>query len=244
MRTNSVPSSKNAALETDYLSIIDRYDKDAQSRFPVRLGHLIALLDPEPRDILGQLFMQLELGNDRTGQFVTPPEICELMAQFMFGNSVSDTFSSEEFVMVCEPACGAGGMMLAFAKIVIEAKRDPGRAMWVQCQDIDRVAAMMCFLQLSLWNIPAVVIVGNTLTCEVREVFYMPAHRIGFWDAKLAQRVSVQRANEHSDESEKGTTDTTPTALSSLRRTKCDLWLKASYSGSILASKAIILLPT
>ena len=183
---NSVPSPKNAALEAEYLAIIDRYDKEAQSRFPVLLGHLIALLDPEPRDILGQLFMQLELGNDRTGQFFTPPEISELIAQMTFGEVVAS--STEEFVTICEPACGAGGMVLAFAKVVIAAKKNPAKAMWVQCQDVDRVAAMMCFLQLSLWNIPGVVLVGNTLAGEVREVFYTPAHRMGFWDVKLRRR--------------------------------------------------------
>jgi hypothetical protein len=47
--------------------------------------------------------------------------------------------------------------------------------MWAQCQDTDRVAAMMCCLQLSRWNIPAVVIVGDALAMEAREVVCPPA---------------------------------------------------------------------
>jgi len=54
--------------------------------------------------------------------------------------------------------------------------------MWVQAWDIDRTAALMCYLQLSLWHIPAEIIVGNTLSLEVREVFYTPAHYMGNWD--------------------------------------------------------------
>jgi hypothetical protein len=121
-----------------------------------------------------------------------------MIARVMFGESVSERLANggEEFVTVGEPACGAGGMALAFAKVVIAAKRDPARAMWAQCQDVDRVAAMMCYLQLSIWNIPAVVIVGNTLTMEVREVFYTPAHRLGFWNAKLARRWSKETGVE------------------------------------------------
>lgn len=46
----------------------------------------------------------------------------------------------------------------------------------------------MCYLQLSLWNVPAVVIVGNTLAMEVREAFYTPAHYLGFWSARLRRR--------------------------------------------------------
>ena len=181
---NSVIPSKS--LEDEYLAVIDRYDKKAQTAFPVLLAELIVLLDPEPRDILGQLFMQFELGNDRTGQFFTPPEISELIAQMTFGEAVAS--ATEEFVTICEPACGAGGMVLAFAKVVIAAKKNPAKAMWAQCQDVDRVAALMCYLQLSLWNIPAVVIVGNTLAMEAREVFYTPAHRLGFWGVKLRRR--------------------------------------------------------
>ena len=44
------------------------------------LGILVALLGAEPKDILGQLYMSLELGNTNTGQFFTPPEVSELMA--------------------------------------------------------------------------------------------------------------------------------------------------------------------
>lgn len=61
-----------------------------------------------------------------------------------------------------------------------EAKKNPAQAMWARCQDIDRVATMMCYLQLSLWSIPVMVIVGNTLAMEAREVFYTPAHRLRF----------------------------------------------------------------
>jgi len=187
---NALPSMKNAMLEAEYLEIIARYDAAAQQAFPKLLAELVRLLDDEPRDILGQLYMQLELGNERTGQFFTPPEISELMARMSFGDAITAKVGTgtEEFVTLCEPACGAGGMVLAFVKVMIEAELNPARAMWVQCQDIDRVAALMCYLQLSLWNIPGVVIVGNTLAMEAREVFYTPAHRMGFWDMKLARR--------------------------------------------------------
>lgn len=195
---NALPSMKNAALEAEYLEIIARYDAEAQQAFPKLLAELVKLLDDEPRDILGQLFMQLELGNERTGQFFTPPEISELMARMSFGDAITAKVSTgtEEFVTLCEPACGAGGMVLAFVKVMIEAELNPARAMWVQCQDIDRVAALMCYLQLSLWNIPGVVIVGNTLAMEAREVFYTPAHRMGFWEMKLARRRERERTQE------------------------------------------------
>ncbi len=53
----------------------------------------------------------------------------------------------------------------------------------------------MCFIQLTLWNIPAVVVVGDTLANEEREVFYTPSHYLGFWDVRL-KRDSRLRAAE------------------------------------------------
>ena len=78
--------------------------------------------------------------------------------------------------------------MLAFVKVMLSHGHDPAKRLWVQCQDVDRTAALMCYLQLSLWNVPAVVIVGNTLAMEVREAFYTPAHYLGFWGARLRRR--------------------------------------------------------
>jgi hypothetical protein len=175
---------KSATLEAEYLSIIGRYDRVAQQAFPKLLGELVKLLDPEPRDVLGELYMSLEFGNTHAGQFFTPPEVLRMMAEL----AISEQLDTHEFITISEPACGSGGMVLAIAGAMLEAKRNPAEVMWVECQDVDRSVAMMCYVQLALWNIPGVVIVGNTLAMEVREAFYTPAHWLGFWDAKLKRR--------------------------------------------------------
>lgn len=48
------------------------------------------------------------------------------------------------------------------------------------------LAALMAYVQRSLWNVPAEFVVGNTLSLEVREVWWAPALHLGFWTAKLA----------------------------------------------------------
>ena len=105
-----------------------------------------------------------------------------------------------EIVTLQEPACGAGGMVLAFVKVMLSHGHNPAERMWAHCQDVDRLAALMCYLQLALWNVPAVVVVGNTLALEVQEVFYTPAHYLGFWDSRLRRR----HEEEEKDAGEKG----------------------------------------
>lgn len=178
------------ALEAEYLAIIGRYERADVDRFPKLLAELIEILEDEPWDALGQLYMELGIQSEHVGQFFTPPEVSELMARLTYGETLASL--KQPFVTVQEPACGAGGMILAFSKVLIEAGHNPAEKMWTYCQDIDRTAALMCYLQLSLWNIPGVVVVGNTLAMETREVFYTPAHYLYRWDDRLAIRRSIE----------------------------------------------------
>ena len=114
---NSFRGPRYDELEAEYLQIAGRYDRDELDGFARLLGILVALLDAEPRDILGQLYMSLELGNVHTGQFFTPPEISEIMARITFGDGAE--YADKPFITLSEPACGAGGMVLAFVKVML-----------------------------------------------------------------------------------------------------------------------------
>lgn len=186
---------KDEAREQEYLEIIRRYDRDDQQAFPQLMAHLIGILDVEPRDVLGQLYMELEVASKDQGQFFTPPELSELMARLSYGPELANL--KKPFVTVSEPACGAGGMILAFVKVMIGHKLDPSQRLWTQCIDVDRLAALMCYVQLSLWNVPGEIIVGNTLSWEIREVWYTPAHYLWLWEYRLRRT-----ASEETDESE------------------------------------------
>lgn len=175
------------AREAEYLNIIGRYERADQQQFPKLMALLVTLLDEEPRDILGPLYLELEIGRKDSGQFFTPPALSEAMARLTLPDLVAH-LAREPYLTLQEPACGAGGMVLAAVKVVIDAGYDPSRCLWVQAVDVDRVAALMCYVQLALWHVPAQVVVGNTLTLETREVWHTPAHYMGFWEAKLAKR--------------------------------------------------------
>lgn len=178
---------KEPTREEEYLRIIAAYKKPDQEAFPKLFGCLIEALDEEPRDILGPLYMELEIANKDAGQFFTPPELSELMANLTFGDELSK-LESQPFITAGEPACGAGGMVLALVKVMIGAGHNPADKLWVQCIDVDRLAALMCYIQLSLWNVPAEVIVGNTLSWDIREVWYTPAHHLGLWKYRLRRK--------------------------------------------------------
>ena len=173
------------AREQEYLALINSYDPPDRNRFTQLLGELVTILEPEPRDALGPLYMALEIASKDQGQFFTPSEVSDAMAQITFAD-LESRLKTEPFITLSEPACGAGGMVLSAVKRVIQGGHDPALRMWVQCIDIDRLAALMCYVQLSLWNVPAQVIIGDTLRWQHREQWFTPAHYMGGWRARLA----------------------------------------------------------
>jgi hypothetical protein len=174
--------------EQEYLSIIKAYKPDDQRAIPKLFAFLVAALDEEPRDVLGPLYMELEIASKDQGQFFAPPELSEMMARMTVAPDLVSKLEHQPFITAGEPACGAGGMILALVKVMTEAGYDPARKLWVQAIDVERMAALMCYIQLSLWNVPAEVIVGNTLSWEIREVWYTPAHHLHLWKYRLKRQ--------------------------------------------------------
>lgn len=184
---------KEPGREEEYLQLIRQYKKTDQEAFGKLLGCLVAALDEDPRDILGPLYMELEIANKNVGQFFTPPDISDLMARLTFSDQMSK-LEDQPFITAGEPACGAGGMILSLIKMMIAVGHNPADKIWVQAIDVDRMAALMCYIQLSLWNVPAEIIVGNTLTWDIREVWYTPAHHMGLWKYRLQREPDSLRA--------------------------------------------------
>lgn len=185
---------KLESLENEYLQIVGKYKKEEVNLFCELLGNFIQLLDVEPRDVLGSLYMELDLGNTNNGQFFTPHDLSLFLAKINYGDELENF--TKPFVTLSEPACGAGGMILAFANEMLKKGHNPAEKLWVQAIDIDRLAGFMCYLQLSLWNIPAQVIIGNTLTMKFREIYYTPAYYLYHWESRLLLRESIERVQE------------------------------------------------
>jgi hypothetical protein len=103
-------------------------------------------------DILGELFMRLDVNSVRAGQFFTPFPIAEFMAKVTFDK---ETFMGQVqekgCVTVCDPACGSGVMLLAFAKVVHDALGRKGTGkLELYGMDTDIRCVLMCRIQLRL----------------------------------------------------------------------------------------------
>lgn len=190
--SNSVDLRQRDEREKRYLDIIGRYSKSDQQLFPRMLACLVNELEDKPSDVLGKLFGELDLGSDARGQFFTPYEVCQLMADMTIGDPahLRATVERQGFATVMEPACGAGAMLIAFTESARKHGINPQRHLHITAQDVDQRAVHMTYLQLSLLHIPATIMLGNTLALECREIWNTPAHILNGWTWRLKTKDS------------------------------------------------------
>lgn len=189
--------------EKEYLSLINRYTKTEQQIFPELFAKLVETLEEDPeQDFLGEMFMALELGSHWKGQFFTPYSICQLMAAMTI-DSRADQIAARGWTSINDPCCGAGALLIAARNEMVRRGIGFRQALYV-AQDIDRTAALMCYLQLSLLGCAGYVVTGDTLTqpsvsptgslllitpAEGQEVWLMPA----FYDDVWVYRIQFEK---------------------------------------------------
>ncbi|MHA0962807.1 N-6 DNA methylase [Enterobacter cancerogenus] len=174
--------------------ICAKYSESDISNLHALFGLMVCALEAKFHDFLGAIFMELELGDDRNGQYFTPYNVQSLLAKLLRAD-VDETIRREGFVTVSDPASGAGGMIVAYAEYLLEAGYNPSEQMFGSCIDIDPIAADMAFIQLSLLGIPAEVVTGNTLTMQLNRVRYTPVYYINNFEKRLEEqrRIAAMR---------------------------------------------------
>ena len=198
--------------EKRYHDIIGQYSKSEQAVFPELVGILVMALEREPeQDFLGEMFMALELGSHWKGQFFTPYSVCKAMAKINVQDA-RDKIGMKGYVSVNDPACGAGATLIA-ARNALELDGIGGTQAFFVGQDLDRTAAMMCYIQLSLLGCAGYVVIADTLIhpvtgpmlwpnlTEHQDAWFMP---LNFIDPVWALRWSrtLWRGVDYEDEAD------------------------------------------
>lgn len=144
--------------EEDYLQTIKPYGEDGKI-FPQLAGILTGLMEDNMRDHLGEIYMELGGENKNAGQFFTPFPVSEVAGILVLNYDAE----RRETVKLNEPSCGSGGMIIATAKSMKKNGINYQHLLRVVAQDLDWKAVYMCYVQLSLLGINAVMVQGDTL---------------------------------------------------------------------------------
>jgi hypothetical protein len=135
--------------EPEYLEEAKRWKPEQLQSFSHALATLVDEMEDRPyADLVGRFYQeeaQSKGARDGGGEFYTPACISKLLAQLTVGDPPADRPMAE----------------------VLKERGISVSRMRATCIDVSRVACDMCFLNLSLWGIPAQIVHGNSLSLEV-----------------------------------------------------------------------------
>ena len=175
--------------EADYLETISRYDAGEAALFTEAYHTFIEEAERNPHcDILGPLWLDStsKWSKQARGEFYTPPELCRLIARMTF--DMEEAIASGRPVRICEPACGAGAMILAAAELFAP---DHWHLPRFTAIDLNPVACDMTFINTTLWSVPCEVICGNALFLRGDEPRQLNLHwlRVGEEEHRRVGRI-------------------------------------------------------
>ena len=133
-------------------------------------GQLLLDMEDRPyRDLLGPAYMAVahKLDRDSGGEFFTPYALSRFLAEMKLGKDPREAFTPGKILMCGEPACGSGGMILAFTEVLVDGGVSPLHTSW-EARDISDLSCYAAFVNTTLWGIPTRIICGNTLSNDVR----------------------------------------------------------------------------
>lgn len=178
------PFYRSSEIEQRYLNTVKHYTKEQAEEFSKLLAFLVMALEEKHQDFLGQVYMQLNLGNVATGQFFTPYHVSKMMSEICFVD-IEKQLEEKDFITLAEPCCGSGGMIIAYAETLKEQGYNYQHQLFVEAIDIDEICFMMTYIQLSLLGVVAKVIHGDSLTLDFHKVLYTPFYFVNGFERKL-----------------------------------------------------------
>ncbi len=157
--------------EKRYLSIINKYDKQEQNIIVQMFSILIMIYQKmqesnEYCDLLGDIYMNLKISSNNLGQFFTPYDVSFAMAKVTIDkNNIKNAVKEKGYAIINDCACGAGCTLMAGYSVASKLfnRLNPQECLYIVANDIDEIAARMCYIQLSLIPVAAKVTISNSL---------------------------------------------------------------------------------
>ncbi|MBR1382807.1 MAG: SAM-dependent DNA methyltransferase, partial [Ruminococcus sp.] len=166
MISNTVDCRFRDEREREYIEISHKYKESEMQVFVEIFAEIVNQLEiDQEQDFLGDLYMQLDLGSHWHGQFFTPYNVCQAMAEMTF-TEIADV-SEVKPISAMDCACGGGALLIAAAhayrRSIKKTGLNPQNYLSFCAQDISRVTALMCYVQLSLLGYAGKVKIGDSL---------------------------------------------------------------------------------
>lgn len=150
--------------EKEYKQIISKYSPKEQEIIFRIFAELSSQYEAKPfQDLLGELYMRLDMGSKALGQFFTPYNLSQLNAQMIGIDCIKQEIQNKGYIIANEPASGAGANIIALLEYLYQNGVNYQTDVVVVCQDISALTSKMCHVALSFLGCQAVIKIGDTL---------------------------------------------------------------------------------
>lgn len=154
--------SLDQKIEDDFAKAIARVKKP--DRISHAFGAMTIALERRRYDFLGAVSGEMGMNDAKyRGQCFTPDDLARTIARLTIGDLMP---AAGRTLMIDEPACGAGAMIIATAEELFANGFSP----WHFCfrgTDVSRRGFLMTYIQTTLLSIPCLCFCANSLSLQV-----------------------------------------------------------------------------
>lgn len=163
--------------EDAFYGIMNKYNENDTEDFIIIAARLLAeYTKPEPTDVLGEIYEELNLVKTKNGQYFTPMEVSRVLANIILkeSNPIKE-YQKKGYFSISDEACGSGRLLfVAYDKLI--SKGIASKDLLLIGADVDLLSCCMTYLQFSLMGVNAIIKHQNTLTLKLFDTFYTPAY--------------------------------------------------------------------
>ena len=165
IQNNFTYGKKHEANESEYKRVSSNYSRAELDKISQIFAKIIEMLEENPySDLLGDLYMQLNMGSDALGQMFTPYNVSYMMSEMSCSiNKIKSEIAERGYIKVLEPTCGGGANIISICELLHKNDINYQNQCVIVCQDLSRIAALMCYTVLSLIGCSAVIKIGDSL---------------------------------------------------------------------------------
>lgn len=145
---------------------------------------------PRYEDVLGDIFTEMNQHDQKGGQVFTPAHIGNIMGELTLTEDYAwGEIKRQGFIVIKENCCGSGAITFGALNRLLDLNISPNYQTLVIASDTDERCVHMCYLQLSLYGIPAVVLQRNDITDEIYDEWFTPLFVKNNWQNKFERQV-------------------------------------------------------
>lgn len=154
-------------LKKLYLQTVNKYKKQEQELFRELASQTVLALELNPeQDFLGSIFMSLNLGNENDDWTFRSYDICKEKTESMVGDVLLKV-ERDGYISINDSCCSTGALLIAeihaAKKQLDEADINYQNHIFVTAHDAREVAALMCYIQLSILGVAGYVKIDDPM---------------------------------------------------------------------------------